>query len=179
MIAPFKKQKAPLNFIRLAYEVRKQKPDIPVKFVFIGGGELEGEIKNEIKKLKLENDIILPGWKDNPIPYMKIADIFVLTSEWEGLPRTFLEAMACSKPIVATNVGGAEDVIKNEVNGYLVPFGNIRIMADRLCYLLENKEVLKDMSEESSRLLSDEFDIHVMVRQLDNLYHRKFSGLAS
>ncbi|MDD3627641.1 MAG: glycosyltransferase family 4 protein [bacterium] len=176
-IAPFKKQKAPLNFIRLASEVITKKQDFPIKFVLIGGGELEQEIKNEIEKLHLEDHVILAGWKENPIPYFKAADVFILTSEWEGLPRTFLEAMACQKPIIATNVGGAEDVIKNEVNGFLVPFGNIKIMADRLIYLIENDEIRKNMAEESGRLLSDEFDINVMVRQLDNLYHRKITGL--
>ena len=176
-IAPFKKQKAPLDFIRMAKILKEKDPKMKFRFLLIGGGKLEREIKNKIKRLELWDNILLLGWKEDPIPYLKLCDIFVLTSEWEGLPRTFLEAMACKKPIVATNVGGAEDVVKNEINGYLVPFGRMDIMADRIYHILKNKTLQGKMGKESGRLLSDEFDINVMVKELDNLYLKKMSSL--
>ena len=176
-VAPFKKQKCPLDYIKLAGIFKAKYSGFKTKFLLIGGGILEGKVRSEIKRLGLKDDVILLGWKEDTIPYLKVCDICVLTSEWEGLPRTFLEAMACKKPIVATNVGGAEDVVKNEINGYLVPFGRMDMMADRIYHILKDKTLLAKMSKESSRLLSDEFDINVMVKELDNLYLKKMGTL--
>ncbi|PIU83124.1 MAG: hypothetical protein COS68_05750, partial [Elusimicrobia bacterium CG06_land_8_20_14_3_00_38_11] len=85
MIACFKKQKAPLDFIKTAKSVCAEKPD--AKFILVGDGVLRKRIEAEIKKLNLEKNVILTGWRKDTNEIIKIFDVFVLTSLWEGLPR--------------------------------------------------------------------------------------------
>nr|NIQ17782.1 glycosyltransferase [Candidatus Aenigmarchaeota archaeon] len=117
MIACFKPQKAPLNFIRLAERVCSIYSR--ARFVLVGDGELRPKIEKLIAELNLEKQVILTGWRRDIPQLIHIFDVLVLTSIWEGLPRVFLEAWACGKPVVATNVDGAREAIIDGKNGFL------------------------------------------------------------
>ncbi|MCU0666341.1 MAG: glycosyltransferase family 4 protein [Candidatus Omnitrophica bacterium] len=135
MIACFKPQKAPLDFVK-AVNIFKGQGGV-AKFILIGDGALRGKIERKIKELNLQDDISLLGWREDIAGLIQAMDIFVLTSLWEGLPVSVLEAMAASKPIVATNTGGIREVLRDGENGFLVKpqdaFGiarGLRVLAD-------------------------------------------------
>lgn len=93
------------------------------KVIFIGDGQDTENYKNMVKKYNLEDIIIFLGRKKNPYPYFKIADYIILTSDYEGSPVVFTEAMVLEKPIITTDVAGSEQidkkygtVIKKDVN---------------------------------------------------------------
>ncbi len=172
MIAPFKTQKAPLDFIRVAKYVKEKLPS--VKFILVGDGELRTNLQSAIGNRQLEKDIILLGWQRNIPEIMQITDIFVLTSLWEGLPRTILEAMASGKPVVATAVDGNREIVKDGITGFLVPPKEPKMIAEKIVFLLNNSELRKKMGEEGRKTINDSFDIDQMVAQLNQLYQDIF-----
>jgi len=168
MIAPFKPQKAPLDFVKIASRVVMKKPE--TQFLLIGDGELRPEIERLIKALNLEKKVILAGWRRDIPQILKVMDILVLTSRWEGLPRVFPEAMASELPIVATKVDGALEAIEEGVNGFLVSAGDTRSMAEKIITLLDNPEMAKEMGRKGREKVFPEFDIDLMVEKIDDLY---------
>jgi Glycosyltransferase len=104
MVGCFKPQKSPQDFIRLAFLLQ---PDLSrVKFILVGDGALRKKIEKLILKLNLQNKVFLTGWRRDIPRILSAIDVFILTSLWEGLPISVLEAMACGKPVVATKYGG-------------------------------------------------------------------------
>jgi glycosyltransferase involved in cell wall biosynthesis len=109
----------------------------------VGEGELKSALMSLAGDLKLQN-VNFAGRQDGEalLEYFRQADVFVLPSEREGMPLVLLEAMAMGLPIVATNVTGSKDVVRDGVNGLLVPYGDaaamraalLRITADRAQY---------------------------------------------
>ena len=168
MIACFKPQKAPLDFIKVANRVIKKRPK--TQFLLIGDGELRPEIERLIKELNLEKKVILTSWRKDIPQILKIIDVLALTSRWEGLPRVFPEAMASELPIVATKVDGASEAVEEGVNGFLVSVGDIKGMAEKIITLLDNPEMAKEMGKKGRERVFPEFDIDLMVERIDNLY---------
>lgn len=92
---------------------------LSAKLVIIGVGELESELIKLMEELNLEKNVSFLGYRSDVDEWMSAADIFVMSSEWEGLPLVILEAMACERPIIATDCGGIGKLIKT--SGELVP----------------------------------------------------------
>lgn len=167
MIACFKPQKAPLDFIRVAKRVKESFST--VKFILVGDGELRREIESLISKLNLNNDIILTGWRKDVARILSSFDILVLTSLWEGLPRVFPEAMAEKKPIVATSVNGAKEIIIDGKNGFLLKPHDIEGISEKVIYLLNNEDIAKKMGEYGFNLIKS-FDAKEMVKDIERVY---------
>ncbi len=168
MIACFKPQKAPLNFIRLAKRVCSVCPQ--AKFVLVGDGELRPKIEKLIEQLNLKTRVVLTGWRRDIPQIIRIFDVLVLTSLWEGLPRVFLEAWASGKPVVATKVDGAREAIIDGKNGFLVEPDDLNRMAERVIWLIENRDSAQKMGQEGQKTLYPSFDIDYMVKDIEKLY---------
>lgn len=169
MIAPFKPQKAPLDFVRMAGLVYGAKPD--TQFLLVGDGELRSAIEAEVARLGLAGVVHLAGWRRDIPEVMRCLDLLVLTSRWEGLPRVYLEALASGVPVIGTAVDGAAEAVQDGVNGYLVGPGDLRSLAERVLSLLTRPEEAARMGQ-AGLALPDEFDIHEMVRRQEREYER-------
>jgi len=167
MIACFKKQKAPLDFIKTAKSVCAEKPD--AKFILVGDGVLRKRIEAEIKKLNLEKNVILTGWRKDTNEIIKIFDVFVLTSLWEGLPRVIVESMSAGIPVVATYIDGTKEIVQEGLTGFVVHPHETEKMAERILRLLNNPDLRKKFSQAAKKRVQ-EFDIDLMVRQQEKLY---------
>jgi glycosyltransferase involved in cell wall biosynthesis len=105
------------------------------KLVILGEGESFQELKELIKELKMEKYIILPGFVDNPLKFIKNSDLFVLTSIYEGFSNALVQALACKIPIIATNCpGGNSEILNNGLYGDLFQPGD----SDELSILMVN-----------------------------------------
>jgi glycosyltransferase involved in cell wall biosynthesis len=167
MVAPFKPQKSPLDFVRVASRVCRQRSD--AHFVLVGDGELRQAVEEEIRRLGLVHSITLTGWRRDVPEIMKCLDVFLLTSEWEGLPRVYLEALSCGVPAVGTCVDGAAEVVIDGVNGFLKEPGDIEGLAGRVLWLLNHPEEAKVMGSQGMSL-SEKFDCYEVVRQQEHRY---------
>jgi glycosyltransferase involved in cell wall biosynthesis len=169
MVVCFKPQKAPQDFVRAASLIIKRNPK--TKFILVGEGILRGKIEWLIDNLKLKENFVLTGCRRDIPEIMSCLDVLVLSSLWEGSPIVLLEAMCRSLPIVAYDVDGVCEVVKDGVNGFLVAPGDVAGLAHRINNLLEDKELLKKMGMHSFNLVTDNgYHVQRMLKDLDKLY---------
>lgn len=110
--------------------------------IIYGEGPLRERLSKEILKLGLENRVILYGHSNELVDKIKTAELFILSSEFEGMPNALMEAMALGLPCISTDCegGGAKFLIDNNVNGILVPRNNIDALALAMQRIIEDKE---------------------------------------
>ena len=111
-VARISEAKNPNRFAKIIFEIKKTLPN--VKAVWIGDGELRNELENSIKKLNLENNLFLLGFKKNPYDYLVQSKLFMLTSSWEGFGLSVYEALSLGLPCIVSNVGGLSKIVDNE-----------------------------------------------------------------
>jgi glycosyltransferase involved in cell wall biosynthesis len=170
MVAPMKPQKAPVDFIRAAALVHAAQPNVGI--ILVGDGELRPVVEAEAHRLGLGPNLRLLGWRRDVPEILHCLDVFVLTSLWEGLPRVYLEALAAGVPVVGTRVDGAEEVIRDGENGYLLDPGDVVGIANHVMMLLGDRDLRAVMGRRATAGLSEEFDIYEMVRQQEREYDR-------
>lgn len=114
-----------------------------IKLVIVGEGSLYGELSKQVKALGLENHVTFAGATTNIIDYYRKSGIFVLPSNYEGIPNVLLEALAVGVPSVATDCpcGGPRMLIRNGVNGLLVPMADQEKMQEAIELILNSKKV--------------------------------------
>jgi len=141
----------------------------------VGDGELLPELKNLTKELNLKN-INFAGRKDGAelLGYYKEADIFVLSSEREGMPLVLLEAMAMGLPVVATNVTGNRDVIKDGQNGLLVPYNDTKAFREALTKIKSDSKLYSTMSR-TARNMAARYSWNRISELFDLIYHEVLS----
>jgi glycosyltransferase involved in cell wall biosynthesis len=169
-VACLKPQKAPEDFVAVAKRVCETMPR--ARFVLIGDGELRPSIEALVERHGLKNRVHLAGWRRDISTAMKAFDAFLLTSHWEGLPRVLLEARATGIPVVATRVGGAEEVIVEGRHGWLTEAGDISTLTERLCHVLREREGCSIERPGPSEAFPKEFHRDEMVKQYESLYDR-------
>jgi glycosyltransferase involved in cell wall biosynthesis len=167
MVACFKPQKAPLDFVEMAGEVIKKVSN--VHFLMIGDGELRPAIESRIKTLQLTPYITLLGWRRDVPQWLASSNVFVLSSLWEGLPRVLIEARLSGIPIVTTDIEGADEMVEEGKNGFIVRKKDYLALGEKVLYLLQNPAAAKKMGE-AGRSVPVEFDIDEMVRRQEQLY---------
>jgi len=138
-------------------------------FVLIGAGELEDKLKKIIKDNKLQSKFFMLGSICDANKYLKAFDVFCLPSVKEGLSYTLIEALMAGLPIVATNVGGNPEIVKNGENGVLIPSKDRRILAEKLKVLLKDDKLRLEMGQTSLRL-SENFSLEKMVKETMGVY---------
>lgn len=167
MVACFKEQKAPLDFILAASHVLNQFP--ASHFLLVGDGELRSSIEDAIKRSKINRGVTLLGWRRDVSEILASSNIFVLTSLWEGLPRVLIEARLSALPVVTTDIEGADEMVEEGKNGFVVRKKDYLALAEKVLYLLKNPLVARRMGEDG-RNVPHEFNIDAMVQKQENLY---------
>ena len=141
-----------------------------IKLYLLGEGPDRKIIEDEIKKLNLENKVILLGMKKNPYPWIKNAEILVHSSKYEGLPTVLIEALILEKIIISTNCPtGPKEILGNNKYGSLVNIGDFEKMSEEISELLnpdslKRKEYLENIKESVQR-----FDSKVILKGIENM----------
>ena len=142
-----------------------------VKFVFVGRGPLERELKKQTEQLGLTEKVIFTGIRKDVPVLLSACDVFVLPSpEREGLPNVIPEAEACSKPVIATSIGGIPEAVIDGVTGFLVPPKDSQALADKILLLLGDLSLAKQMGKMGKDLCLRRFSSDTMIRKIDKLY---------
>lgn len=152
-VARLTAQKNPLKFIDIINELKKENENISA--IWVGEGELKEECLKKIKKLNLEKNIKLIGFKKNPYIYMASSKIFLLTSEWEGYGLVAFEASTLGLPCVVSNVGGLPNIVDecsgkicNDINDYINEIKEI-LNNDNIYKYKHKKAILKSIEIEN------------------------------
>jgi glycosyltransferase involved in cell wall biosynthesis len=142
--------------------VRKE---MPARLMILGEGEERPKLEALIRDLGLEKDVALPGFVNNPYKYMKHAAVFVLSSQWEGLPTVLIEALALGIPVVSTDCpSGPSEILEGGKWGILVPVGNIEALAKAI----SNEIVARQTKEINERFKDFALD-KVTIKYLEIL----------
>lgn len=165
-------QKNPLLMVEIMKRVHQQHKDI--KFYLLGVGfysPMLEEMKALIEKYNLEEVIKLLPWADHKetLGYLKRSVMYLTTSLYEGLPIAVLEAMAMGKAIVASDVMGNRDCVKQGYNGYLLPM-DADVFAEHICKLLDNDTALHDLGKHSVEYFQTDFYINNRIKDLEKIY---------
>lgn len=119
----------------------------PARLIILGDGEDRKMLEHYIIENKLQETVKLPGFVSNPYAYLAGADLFVLSSDWEGLPTVLIEAMACGTPTISTRCkNGPEEILQNGRYGMLVDVGNVEQMTAAMLKMLTTEALKIDES---------------------------------
>jgi glycosyltransferase involved in cell wall biosynthesis len=155
-----------------AFEVVSR--DAPNVLLFIvGDGPLMAEIREYAQGLRLEERIRFLGNRHDVRPVLHMADAFIMSSSWEGMPMVLLEASACAVPIVATRVGGIAEVVAHEEGGYLVSPGDDQELAAamlRMMALPRGKR--RAMGQMARQRVVRNYELGIIVKRWEELYGR-------
>jgi glycosyltransferase involved in cell wall biosynthesis len=146
------------------------------KLLIVGLGPLRQKLETQARSLGLGNRVQLLDFRRDIEEILEASDIFVLPSEWEGLPLALLEAGARKLPVVASNVGGIPEIIKNGDSGYLVESGNASELSNRLIRLLGDPVLRESFGEAYHRKIWKCYRSECVVPQLEHLYQRLWEG---
>ncbi len=172
-------QKNPEMFLRVARRVLDQIPG--TRFALVGAGfasPLERRVAVEIRSLGLDGHVEIVPWadRDKTLNLMRACSVFVLTSRFEGMPNTVLEAMMLRKPVVATDVDGSRDLLGAGTGGFVVPLDDDQAMADRIIALLRDPTLARRVGEAGRQRVLDCYEIHRNAPMMDALYQELLGG---
>lgn len=140
----------------------------PHKLIILGEGQQRDELENLIKSLEVNNSVELKGFMNNPYPYIKSADLYVSSSRTEGYPLVLLEAIALEKPILATNITGAREILSDGLYGVLCA-DSTEGLKKGIKELYLNRENLEYYKQQSSKK-KKQLNYKEIIIQIENLF---------
>jgi glycosyltransferase involved in cell wall biosynthesis len=167
------------DFVRIAKELCRRRDDL--YFVIVGEGELRAELEEFIKEQEMTDKILLMGLRLDVNVLLRVFDVLLLTSLWEGLPRVLPEAMYCGVPIVSNAIDGVKEIISDEINGILIKPLDINGACDSIEKLLKDED-LRNRIIENGKESSLEYSAQKMLHETQNLYmelYKKTRGEAN
>ncbi|MED4967016.1 glycosyltransferase family 4 protein [Heyndrickxia coagulans] len=167
-VARMDEQKDPLSFYKIASNVVNHNPN--VKFYYVGDGPLKHKLEKKIKLDGLNDKIILTGFQEDVSEYLKKFDIFLLTSKYEGLPYSLIEAISYGIPIVATNIIGNNEIVIDGINGYTFDINDISLAEEKICYLIKNPKEISNLGKNGYCIFNEKFTLDKMIQSLEKLY---------
>ncbi|MEY0174298.1 glycosyltransferase family 4 protein [Providencia rettgeri] len=165
-VARFSKQKDHITLFHALKEMHNQNWHLTL----VGKGPLLNQMINLANVLGLTDNISFLGEREDVKDLLRISDIFVLSTNWEGLPISIIEAMSVKLPIISTDVGGVNELVSDEVNGYLIDPKNISQLAKKIDFLILNEEKREQFGLNSRNLFLEKFNINSMYIKTKNTY---------
>jgi glycosyltransferase involved in cell wall biosynthesis len=175
VIANFLPVKGHTDFLHAAARVVTAHPE--AKFFLIGEGKGRRELEGLARSLGIGERVVFTGARNDTDELMELLDVVVLSSHEEGMSNVLLEAMAMSRPIVATAVGGNKELIRNGETGLLVPPKDPAALAAAVNDLLENREKGADLGSQARKWVEVHLTVEIMVENYQNLYDELLSQL--
>lgn len=172
-IGRLSEQKGMTYFIEAAEITARTHPE--ARFIIVGDGEEKEKLHAQVKAKGIQDKVLFLGYRNDIQNVMSQLDFVVLSSLWEGLPLTPIEAYSVGKTVIGTAVDGTPEIIRDSVDGYLVEPRNPVQLAEKMNKLIENPEMLKRMDEQSKKRYQDEFSFD----KLKQVYVKFYSELRS
>jgi len=143
---------------------------IKAKLYLVGSGEEENRLKEIVCCQELEEDVVFLGYSNNPLAIIKRMDLLVLPSKEEGFGRVLLEAMDAGIAVIGTKVGGIPEIIDNEVNGLLVPYGDVLALKEAILRILNNEVLKQRIINAGFYTIQSKFNIEHYSDKLKDMY---------
>ncbi|MCC3862735.1 glycosyltransferase [Terrisporobacter petrolearius] len=157
------------DFVDIAEVTVKENDNI--RFVFIGDGPEKEKLQKYIKEKKLEKYVYMLGSKNNVIEHLKYIDLVLLCSYIEGLPLAPLEAFSQGIPVIATNIDGTNEEIKDDYNGFLVNIKDIDAFKTNILKVFNDKSLQKKLKENATKTYYDNFNEVIYKSRHQDIYN--------
>lgn len=141
-----------------------------IKLLVVGEGAIADDLKKLACDMEIQNEVIFTGYRNDIANILSSTDIFVSAALMEGLGVSILEAGSYGLPIVASETGGIPDIIKNQETGLLFKPGDSKDLADKLRFMLENKQKAQQMGQSANRWIGENFSVEKVVASYFQLY---------
>jgi L-malate glycosyltransferase len=166
----------PVKRVDVALEVfGRIRQHVRARFVLIGDGPVRADIERRIAELDLQRAIILAGEQQDLVPWLSVADLFLLPSAQESFGLAALEAMACEVPVVASHVGGLPEIIENGITGFVCPPHAVEMMAERGRALLTDRDLRSSITAAAAEMVRTRYCTELIVPQYEDQYREVLS----
>lgn len=136
----------------------------------VGIGKLRHQLEDYAKKLKVEKSIIFVEFLNDTRDFYREIDIFVFPSGSEGCSNALLEAMAYAIPVVAFNISSMPEMIDDGITGFLVPYKDVKSLAEKVTLLINNASLRNEMGEQARLKITSKFDFNKNLKLLEELF---------
>ncbi|MFC2114653.1 glycosyltransferase family 4 protein [Bacteroidota bacterium] len=160
------------TFVNTAEVLTRQ--GINARFLIIGEGPLEDELKKYISSKNLSNKILFTGFRNDIPDILPELDVFLFTSKTEGLGTSILDAMACGVPVVSTNAGGIPEIVTHNENGLLADVGDSEQLSAAIIRLTRDTEFKKQIVINARHQLLNKFTKEEMARKTYLIYREVY-----
>ncbi|AAM71471.1 MAG TPA: glycosyltransferase [Chlorobaculum sp.] len=176
------KQKGFEYLIDAAAMLKRKRDDL--LFAISGEGKLEIELKNRVAALGLKGSFVFLGFTPDIYPFLKGCDLFVLASLFEGMPNVVMEAMAMQKPVIATDVNGARELMGASPEslvcdtGLIIPPKNPAAIAEAIEQIIDNPALLEAYGKAGHQRVETHFTVPIMIDNLEKHLQSKLAEKA-
>jgi glycosyltransferase involved in cell wall biosynthesis len=167
-VAVFRSQKRLADWLAVAARVAEQEAN--VTFLLVGDGPEMPLVQAKVREVGLQERIRLPGFRADGRRYIGLMDVYLMTSQFEGLPVALLEAMTLGKPVVTTSVGGIPEVVSDGLEGRLAPVGDVAQLAQQVKTLLDDAPQRQLMGQRGAAKVEAHFHIKQRVQAIEQVY---------
>ena len=171
MVGRLAEQKAPDVFVKAAKRIKEKIPK--AFFLIVGDGPDWDEVQQEVEDNKLTDSFILAGWTRRPMEYIKILDIAVLISRWEGFGLVLPEYMMAGKPIVASRVDAIPSIIEDGENGLLVEVDDAAGASKAVLQIHKNNELREKLIVHGLQDVYDKFNVRRVAAEHGELFEKE------
>ncbi len=138
--------------------------------ILVGAGPMESDIKALVSELGLNEKVKLPGLQTDTVSYFSTMDVFMMSSDFEGLPIALLEAMSMNCAIISTKAGGVVEVIRDGEDGLLCNIGDWECLGSKIIELKDNSAKFQELKLASRERVESNFSLDNMVKKLEEYY---------
>jgi len=167
-VGNLRKPKGHIYLLRAAVMVLERFPD--TRFLIVGKGELKERLMAETKRLGIDNKFIFTGFIKDAVSVIRLFDIFVFPSLWEGCPVSLLEAMGEEKPCIAFSAGDIPYIIEDGKSGLLITGYSCEKLAAGIMKLIVDEDLRKDIGKNARLRVEDFFSFDEMMRRYISVY---------
>ena len=168
MLSNFMMHKVHRIFVDSARILLKENRDL--NFIIAGDGKNRVEFENEIKKTDFARRIVFLGKVSDINAFLAMLDVFVLPSEWEGMPVALMEAMLAGKPVIATKVGDVPNLVSDQKEGLLIPPCDVSELVKAIAWLIQHPVEGKQMGQRAKKKIIQDFSRRTMIERIKNVY---------
>ncbi len=145
--------------------------DFPnTRLIVLGEGPEKNNLIQLTKDLNMEDRVIFTGYQSDIRSWLNIIDLFLLISKMEDFPVSLLEAMACAKPVIATNVGGIPEIVQDKKTGFLINPEDPDNLSKKIIWMIQHEEEMKKMGLKGREYVENHFSNKIILPQIINLY---------
>ncbi|MBC7830320.1 MAG: glycosyltransferase [Chitinophagaceae bacterium] len=174
IVCVFRAQKRLNIWLEIAQQLLRNHPQCT--FIIVGDGPLKDDLHQKARELQMEGHVHFAGLQSEIRPYLKAFNVFMMSSEFEGLPIALLEAMSMGCMPVCTDAGGIPELITDGKNGLLAPTTEPMLLIQKLDSYLENPADIRQLGEAARETVVKRFSLQKMVNELENIYENALNN---